>query len=136
MRILAVDYGERRTGLAVSDELGITAQGIETLISNDESGIPFEVARIAVKFGVEKIVVGLPLNMDGSESEKSIKVRAFGDLLAKESEIPVVFWDERMSSMQAHRVMHELGGKTRGNKHEIDRISATLILQEYLKTIP
>ena len=136
MRILAVDYGERRTGLAVSDELGITAQGIETLISNDESGIPFEVARIAVKFGVEKIVVGLPLNMDGSESEKSIKVRAFGDLLAKESEIPVVFWDERMSSMQAHRVMHELGGKIRGNKHEIDRISATLILQEYLKTIP
>ena len=93
-------------------------------------------ARIAVDYGVVKIVVGLPLNMNGSESEKSTKVRAFGDLLEKESEIPVVFWDERMSSMQAHRVIHELGGKARGKKHVVDRISATLILQEYLKTIP
>jgi len=136
MRILSVDYGERRTGLAVSDELGITAQGIDTLVSDDESGIPSEVARIAVDYKVVKIVVGLPLNMNGTESEKSTKVRAFGDLLEKESEIPVVFWDERMSSMQAHRVIHELGGKTRGKKHVVDRISATLILQEYLKTIP
>ena len=135
MRILAVDYGERRTGLAVSDELGITAQGLETIVSNNEDSIPFEVARIAREKQAEKIVVGLPLNMNGSESSKSAKVRAFGDALSRESKLSVIFWDERMSSIQAHRVMQELGKKIRGNKQTVDRISATIILQEYLKTI-
>jgi len=135
MRILAVDYGERRTGLAVSDELGITAQGLDTLVSDEEDRIPYEVARIAAEVGAERIVVGLPLNMDGSESIKSMKVRSFADLLARESSIPVVFWDERLSSMQAQRIVREIGQKNRGSKHTVDRISATLILQEYLKTV-
>ena len=135
MRVLAVDYGERRTGIAVSDEIGITAQGLETIEVKDESEILSRVARIAKETGAGTIVVGLPLNMDGTESEKSRKVREFGALLAEETSLPVLFRDERMTSKQAQRVMHELNKKTFKNKPMIDRISATLILQEYLKTI-
>ena len=135
MRILAVDYGERRTGIAISDELGITAQGLETIEVKDESEIPSLVARIVSDKKAEKIVVGLPLNMNSSESEKCIKVREFGALLAEKTNIPVVFWDERLTSVQAKRVMRELNKKTYRNKQMVDKISATLILQEYLKTI-
>ena len=135
MRVLAVDYGERRTGIAVSDEIGITAQGLETIEVKDESEILSRVAQIAKETGAGTIVVGLPLNMDGTESEKSRKVREFGALLAEETSLPVLFRDERMTSKQAQRVMHELNKKTFKNKPMIDRISATLILQEYLKTI-
>jgi len=135
MRVLAVDYGERRTGIAVSDEIGITAQGLETIEVKDESEILSRVAQIAKETGAGTIVVGLPLNMDGTESEKSMKVREFGALLAEETSLPVLFRDERMTSKQAQRVMHELNKKTFKNKPMIDRISATLILQEYLKTI-
>ena len=130
-----MDYGERRTGLAVSDELGFTAQGIETIEISDESEIPALVAQAARETGAEKIVVGLPLNMNGTESEKSKKVRNFGKLLEQEISLPVVFWDERLTSTEAHRVLREMGKKTRNNKHVIDRISATLILQEFLKTL-
>ncbi len=135
MRILAVDYGERRTGIAISDELGITAQGLKTIEVKDESEIPSLVAHIVSDKKAEKIVVGLPLNMDSSESEKCVKVREFGALLAEKTNIPVVFWDERLTSVQARRVMHELKIKTYRNKQMVDTISATLILQEYLKTI-
>ena len=79
--------------------------------------------------------MGLPLNMDGTESVKSKKVRNFGRILEKETSLPVVYWDERMTSMQAHRVLRSVGKKIYGNKHVIDKISATLILQEYMKTI-
>ena len=135
MKILAVDYGERRTGLAISDELGIAAHGLDTIEIDDESELSARIARIAKETGVEKIVIGLPLNMNGTESEKSRKVRKFGAQLADELSLPVVFWDERMTSVQAHRVLKEMGKKTYKNKSRIDRISATLILQEFLKTI-
>ena len=136
MRILAVDYGERRTGLAVSDELGYTAQGLDTIIVSNEEEIVPRVAAIAGEKGADRIVVGLPLNMDGTESEKSMKVRAFGEILSRQTSLPVVFWDERMTSMQAHRVMQALEVKASRNKHMVDRISATLMLQEYMRSIP
>jgi len=135
MRVLAVDYGERRTGVAVSDEIGVTAQGLETIEVKDESEILSRVAYVAEETGAETIVIGLPINMNGTESEKSRKVREFGALLAEKTSLPVVFRDERMTSKQAQRVMLELNKKTKNNKPMVDRISATLILQEYLKTI-
>ena len=135
MRVLAVDYGERRTGLAVSDELGISAHGLDTIEVADEAEIPSRVAQTAKETGAKKIVVGLPLNMDGTESEKSKKVREFADILSREISVPVVFWDERMTSVQAQRIMTEMEVKTYKNKNMIDRISATLILQEFMKTI-
>ena len=135
MRVLAVDYGERRTGIAVSDELGITAQGLDTIEVRDESELPERVALVARGKGVTRIVVGLPLNMDGSESEKSRKVRLFGALLAEKTSLPVEFLDERMTSLQAERVMREMNIRRYRNKTAVDRISATLILQDYLKTL-
>jgi len=135
MRILAVDYGERRTGIAVSDEIGITAQGLDTIEVKDEAEIPDLVASVVKETGAETIVVGLPLNMDGTESEKSGKVREFAAKLAEMTSLPVVFWDERMSTLQAQRVMREMNKKTYKNKSLVDKISATLILQEYLKTV-
>ena len=135
MRVLAVDYGERRTGIAVSDELGITAQGLETIEVAKEEEIPDRVASVVKETGAETIVVGLPLNMNGTESEKSGKVREFAALLSEITAVPVVFWDERMTTMQAQRVMREMNKKTYKNKPLLDKISATLILQEYLKTI-
>ena len=135
MRIIAVDYGEHRTGIAVSDELGITAQGLDTIEVADESEILNRIAYIAGEKKAEKVVIGLPLNMDGSESEKSVKVRKLGAALEKITKTPVVFWDERMTSMQAKRVMREMEIRTYKNKQMVDKISATLILQEYMKTI-
>ncbi len=136
MRILAVDYGERRTGLAVTDELGITAQGLETVVVTSEDEIPARLTGIAKNLNVGRIVLGLPLNMDGSESEKSAKVRALGEILGAAVPSEIVYWDERMTTLIAHRVLRETGTKARGNKGVVDRISATLILQEYLTTIP
>ena len=135
MRVLAVDYGERRTGIAVSDKIGLTAQGLETIEVKKEDEIPDRVASVVKETGAETIVVGLPLNMNGTESEKSGKVREFAALLSEITAVPVVFWDERMTTMQAQRVMREMNKKTHKNKPLLDKISATLILQEYLKTI-
>ena len=135
MRVLAVDWGERRTGLAVSDELGITAQGLDTLVVEDEALIVGKVAAVVEETGAETIVIGLPLNMNGTESEKSEKVRVFGKNLAERTGRRVVYLDERLTTSQAQQVMRELSVKTRGNKERIDRIAATLILQDYLKTL-
>ena len=135
MRILGLDIGEKRIGVAVSDGLGITAQGLDTIEIADESEILSRVADLADDTNAEKIVIGLPLNMDGSESEKSEKVRKFGAQLGEATKKQVIFWDERMTSMQAKRVMQELEIKTYKNKPLVDKISATLILQEFLKTI-
>lgn len=134
MRILAVDYGERRTGLAVSDALGITAQGLDTILVKDEAEIPSLVAAKAGELGVSRIVVGLPLNMDGSESEKSTKVRAFGEVLEAAAGVPVVFYDERMTSLRAQQTLREMEKKVEGNKPLIDRIAATILLQDYMHT--
>ncbi len=135
MRVLAVDYGERRTGIAVSDELGITAQGLDTIEVKNEAEIPELVARVVKDTGAGTIVVGLPLNMNGTESEKSMKIREFAEQLAEITSLPVVLRDERMTTMQAHRVMREMNKKIYKNKKLIDKISATLILQEYLKSV-
>ena len=136
MRVLAVDYGERRTGIAVSDPLGITAQGLDTIMIERESMIPKLVAEKAHEYNVVRIVVGLPLNMNGTESEKSVKVRAFGHDLEVESGIPVVYYDERMTSLRAQQTLREMERKTEGNKHLIDRIAATILLQDYMQSNP
>lgn len=136
MRILAVDYGERRTGLAVSDPLGITAQALDTLIVERESLIPKLVADKALELDIGRIVVGLPLNMNGTESDKSMKVRAFGRALEEESGVPVVFYDERMTSLRAQQTLREMEVKTEGNKPLLDRIAATILLQDYMQSNP
>lgn len=136
-RILAVDYGERRVGLAVSDETGLIATGLETLgrkkRHSDES-LAHEIDRLAGLHSVEKIVVGLPLNMDGSRGEAAERVIRFAEILSRTSKAEIVTWDERLTTEAALRTRRTLGLplKKRRDKKGIDRMTAVILLQNYL----
>ena len=131
-KILGVDYGDVRTGLAVSDALGFLASGIGTIRPGGMRNTAEAVAAEAEKQGVSLIVVGLPRNMDGSEGFRAEAVRAFAALLAEYTQIPYTFYDERLSTAEAHRILSltDVGGKKR--KNVIDTLSAEIILQNYL----
>ena len=136
-RILAVDYGERRVGLALSDEMGLIATGLETLDRRkhrSDDDLANEIARLAEEHSVEKIVVGLPLNMDGSSGESAARVISFAESLSRASRARVVTWDERLTTAAALRVSRdlELPRKKRRDRKEIDRLAAVILLQNYL----
>ncbi len=131
-RILAVDYGRRRIGLAVSDPLGITAQGLETVAGGSLKRAAVAVAQVAEAQEAGEIVVGLPLNMDGSAGEMAAEAGAFAAEVERRTGLPVRRWDERLTSVAAHRAMREMGVRTKGRKGDVDRMSAVLILQGYL----
>ena len=130
-RILAIDFGERRIGLAISDPLGITAQGLPT-IDTKKTKDPFsDIQEILIDKNVTRIVVGMPRNMDGSIGSKGEEVRKFMDQLARRTGVEVEAWDERLTSVQSLKSMRVMGIKQK-KKDAVDRISATLILQSYL----
>lgn len=131
-RILAVDYGRRRVGLAVSDPLGITAQGLETVEVRSLKSAAAVVAQVAGTQDAGEIVVGLPLNMDGSAGEMAAEAGAFAEEVERRTGLPVRRWDERLTSVAAVRTMREMGVRTKGRKGDVDRMSAVLILQGYL----
>jgi putative Holliday junction resolvase len=134
MRILALDYGRRRIGLALSDPLGIMAHGQETLqrvnIRTDMSALK----NLIQEQQVGQIVVGNPLHMSGEESELSREARAFATRLSEESGVPFLMWDERMSSKEAGRYLAE-SGRAKGKRGTVDRMAAELILNSYLGAI-
>ena len=130
--MLALDVGKKRVGLAVSDELGITAQGIETL---ERTRIREDLARfkeIAGRWNVRMLLVGRPLHMSGSESAQSEYTREFAERLAEYLALPVVYWDERLTSVEAGRVLREAGATLEQRKKAVDRMSAVLLLESYL----
>ena len=131
-RILCVDYGDVRTGLAVSDVTGFLANGIGTVRPGGMRNTAVVVAQEAKKQEAVRIVVGLPRNMDGSEGFRAETVRAFVEILKNLTEIPVDFYDERMTTMQAYRFLD--GTETFGKKRKaaIDTLSAEIILQNYI----
>ncbi len=133
-RILGVDYGDVRTGLAVSDPGGFLASGIGTVKPGGMRNTAEVVAAEAKKQNAVLIVIGLPKNMDGSEGFRAEAVRAFAALLGEYTDIPYVFSDERLSTACAHQILNltETGGKKR--KAVIDTLSAEIILQSYLDT--
>jgi|LSQX01.2.fsa_nt_gb putative Holliday junction resolvase len=133
MIIIGIDYGEKRIGVAKSDPLGLLAHGITTIEWDRDIEKPInQIQQIVIQHNVEKIVLGLPLNMDDTEGEKAIKVRDFADLLKKRLNIPVEFYDERLSTVEAHDIIHMQGKKTGKNKKRIDMVAACVILQSYL----
>ncbi len=132
-RILAVDYGRRRIGLAVSDELGLTAQGIPTVRAGGMAEATAAVAGAASRWKVGEIVVGLPLNMDSSRGPMAEAAEAFARGLRKATGLPVRCWDERLTSRAARRAVREMGKGTRGRKETVDRMAATLLLDTYLR---
>lgn len=131
-RVLAVDYGERRIGLALSDPAGLIAQGLETIQTPGTDETLASIVDIVEEQQVREIILGLPVHMDGTAGEMAGKVEALADELRKKVACEVRTWDERLTSVSAHRVMHEMGRTTRGNKGSLDRIAATLLLQNYL----
>lgn len=131
-KILGVDYGDVRTGLAISDALGFLASGIGTIRPGGMRNTAMAVAKEAVSQGVVGIVIGLPKNMDGTEGFRAEAVRAFAALLGEYTDIPYTFYDERLSTAAAHQILNitEVSGKKR--KNVIDTLSAQIILQDYL----
>jgi len=130
-RVLAIDYGERRIGLAVSDPLRIAAHGMPTMENRSPEEVMDSLRRIVDELSIEEIVVGLPLNMDGSEGEQAAKARSFAERL-KPLGRPVRLLDERLTTERAHRAMREAGLSRKKRRRRADRLAAQFILQSYL----
>ncbi|SCY24092.1 MULTISPECIES: Holliday junction resolvase RuvX [unclassified Butyrivibrio] len=135
MRIMGLDYGSKTVGVAISDELLLTAQGREIIRRKEENKLRRTLARIEEliqEYGVEKIVLGLPLNMDQTPSERSQLCLEFKDKIERRTGIPVIMWDERLTTVEADEIMDEAGIKGRDRKEYVDMIAAQIILQDYL----
>lgn len=137
MRILCIDYGDARIGIAVSDLLGLTAQALETIKWRSDINKPIQrIRELTETLGCKSIVVGIPRNMDGSVGERELKTRDFMKLL--ESEIPlteIIPWDERLTTVMAQRAMQDMGIRAKNQKGRIDQMAAVFILQGYLDSI-
>jgi putative Holliday junction resolvase len=131
-RVLALDVGKKRIGLAVSDELGITAQGIDTLHRTRIRDDLENLKGIALQWNVRSLLVGKPLHMSGSESRQSEYTREFAERLGRYLQLPVIFLDERLTSVEAERVLREAGASLQERKHAVDRLAAVLLLESYL----
>jgi putative Holliday junction resolvase len=131
-RVLALDVGKRRIGLAVSDELGYTAQGLETLVRTRIRDDLAALERVVMQWNVHTLLVGKPLHMSGGESRQSEYTRQFAERLSAHLKLPVVYWDERLTSKEAERLMREGGASLAQSRQAVDRMSAVLILQSYL----
>lgn len=131
-RILAIDYGSRRMGLAVSDGLGITAQGLETLERKNKRSDFARLERVIREYQVAEIVLGNPLRMSGEEGTQSRKVADFAAELRRRFELPVHLWDERLTSSEANRLLRESEVSLQKRAQAVDRMAATLILQSFL----
>ena len=131
MRIMGLDFGSRTTGVAVSDPLGITAQGVETIVRKDENKLRQTCARIK-EYEIEEIVLGYPKNMNNTAGERAEKTEAFKAMLERRTGKPVILWDERLTTIAAERVLMESGVRRENRKAVVDKIAAVLILQGYL----
>ncbi|MDR2888691.1 MAG: Holliday junction resolvase RuvX [Lachnospiraceae bacterium] len=135
MRIMGLDYGSKTVGVAISDPLLITAQGIEIIRRKEENKQRQTLARIEaliLEFGVDRIVLGLPKNMNNSLGERAEMTLEFKDKLERRTGLPVVMWDERLTSVAAERAMIEAGIRREHRKDYVDMIAAVMILQGYL----
>lgn len=132
MRVLALDVGEKNIGVAISDELGWTAQGLPNLKCKTKDEDIAAIVELAKAKKVSEIVVGMPINLDGSLGKKAKEVAGFVEDLKKELNLPIKVWDERLSSKEAERVMLEADLSRKKRKAKIDRLAAQLILQNYL----
>ncbi len=135
MRILALDIGARRVGVAVSDPLGWTAQGLPTLARENDSQVIEAVQEIVRELDVERVVIGLPRNMNGTVGPQAKKALAFADALRAALQLPVDTWDERLTTVAAERSLAEGGLDRRKRRRSVDRVAAQLILQGFLDSL-
>ena len=135
MRVLAIDYGDARIGLAASDLLGMFCGEAWTMEEWNMERAAVRIAEEAKKREVGTLVLGLPKNMDGTEGPRAEKSRAFRALLIAESGLPVVLWDERRSSIEAHAILHANGKKEKQHRSRVDAVAASLLLEGYLGSL-
>lgn len=136
MRIMGIDYGDSRIGISISDPMGWTAQGLETIkVKTGINPVLDRIKELIRQYKIERIVVGLPLNMNGTIGYRGKKTLEFIEKLKSAVEIDVVKWDERLTTVLANKTMRELGVKTPRKKAVIDQIAAVYILQGYLDSL-
>jgi putative Holliday junction resolvase len=132
-RILSLDYGQRRIGVAVSDPLGVTAQPLDTWDGLEFNQIVEKIGLLITQLGIEKIIIGLPLTLKGEKGPSVKKVEQFAKRLKRSIAIPVILWDERLTSIQAKRILHQAEEKPSRRKGKVDLIASVLLLQNYLE---
>ena len=138
-RILGLDYGSKTVGVAVSDPLGLTAQGLETIWRKQENKLRQTLARIeeiAEEYQVERIVLGYPKNMNNTIGERAEKSLEFKEMLERRTGLPVVMWDERLPTVEANRTLMEAKVRRENRKQYLDELAAIFILQGYLDSLP
>lgn len=135
MRVMAIDYGDARIGLAVSDPTGLICGEAWTMQEWNMERAASRICDEAKARGVEHLVLGLPRNMDGSEGPRAELSRKFAALLEETGGIPVTLWDERRSSIEAHAILHTVGKKERSHRRTVDAVAASLILEGYLGSL-
>jgi putative holliday junction resolvase len=133
-RILGLDVGSRRIGLAVSDPLGITAQGLETLHRKNKRQDFAHLDRVIQEYDVQEIVIGLPLRMSGLEGAQAEKIQAFAENLRERFRLPVHLWDERLTSAEANRLLRSTALSIEKRGKAVDRMAAVLILQGWMES--
>ena len=134
-RILGIDYGDVRVGLSLSDLTQTIAKPFKTINYSSSENLLDQLKRIIVEYEVCKIVVGIPYNMKGENTQQTLKVKEFISFLKYNSSYDIALIDERLSSIEAEKTMHKMNIKTGFNKAKIDKIAASIILQEYLQTL-
>ena len=132
MRVMAIDYGDARTGVAVSDAAGLLAGYTTVIPSHRPERAAEELAKIAAERQVDELVLGFPRNMDGTEGPRAELYRAFAALVEEKTGLSVRLWDERRTTVEAHRILHASGKKMKAHKKNVDAVAASLILEGYL----
>lgn len=135
MRIMAIDYGDRRIGLAVSDERAILVGDAWTMNEWNMERAVKRIGKLVTERNIGKLVLGLPKNMDGTEGERAALSREFAELLRAETGLEVVLWDERRSSIEAHAILHANGRKEEDHRKNVDAVAASLMLEGYLGSL-
>ena len=132
MRIMAIDYGDAHTGIAISDPTGFMAGTTTTIHSRKEEVVLEELAKLVKENRVEELVMGFPRNMDGSEGPRADLYREFADKVEEATGLKPVLWDERRTTIDAHRILFESGQNAKKRKKTVDAVAAALILEGYL----
>lgn len=138
MRIMGLDFGSKTMGVAISDPLGVTAQGVEVIWREREKQLRKTLARLEAlieEYQVEKIVLGYPKNMNNTIGERALQTEELKSTLERRTGLPVILWDERLTTRQADKIMMEAGVRREERKDHVDKIAAMLILQGYLDSL-
>ena len=132
MRVLSIDYGDARTGIAISDIMGMIVGQTTVIHSRNAKKTADEIARLAKECRAEKLVMGFPRNMDGSEGPRADLYRSFAALVEETTGMPVVLWDERRTTVEAHNILSDCNYHGKKRKNTVDAVAASLILEGYL----